>query len=475
MSINPPTTSEARSIIERSARDPAWFFREILGNKPWLKQVEIMEAVRDYKEVAIRSCHGIGKDWVAARIVLWFLYSHAPALVITTGPTDRQVKGILWREIAHAHARAKFPLGGQLLTQEIRLSPDRWAIGFTAGDDPDRFQGFHCKNVLVVIDEASGVNKSTYTAVEAILSSENAHKLEIGNPTDPISEFSTSFKTPGIHKMTVDAFETPNLTEFGIIEEDIKNDTWEPKITGPLPMPELITPEWVSKRYKRWHPTNPLYVSRVRAQFPDASEDTLIPLKYIEAAQERTLEPGEPNILGVDVARFGSDYTVIMHRRGPVLRTRMRLAKSSTMETAGYVQRELKATKARNSFVDVVGLGAGVVDKLKEEGCRVIEANAGSSPLDKEMFANARAEWFWRLREAFESGAIDISPDDEDLSSQLAAIKWKPDSKGRVTIESKEDMRRRGVSSPDDADAASMTFSDQNKAVDSYKQAMNRL
>ncbi len=439
---------------------PIAWVREVLGGEPWSAQQKILTAVKDHREVAVKSCHGIGKDWIAARVVLWFLYNHKPSIVISTAPTLRQVRGILWKEISVAHRNAHYDLGGKMLTQELKLDSDWWAWGFTAPErDPDRFQGFHEENVLVVIDEAAGISPEIYTAIEGIMSSVNARKLEIGNPTDPVTPFAESFKTPGIHKISVTAFETPNFTEYGITEEDIADGSWEEKQSpnGP-PHPYLVTPEWVAKRYNRWGPDNPLYLSRVLAQFPDEGVDTLIPLRLIEAAQQRTLEPKGKNILGVDIARYGDDQSVIMQRRGPVLRTLHRFTKTSTMETTGHIVRALKDTGAEIAQVDVVGIGAGVVDRLDELDKPVAAASAGSKSSDPDQYANARAEWFWGLRSRFESGDIDIDPVDEELMAQLASLKWKADSRGRIMIESKDDMKKRGLESPDDADAASIAF-----------------
>ena len=273
------TQAQIERLLRRGREDPAWWVRTVLGDNPWSAQVDILEAVRDHKEVAVRSCHGVGKDWIAARTALWFLYNHRPSIVITTGPTDRQVKGILWKEIGIAHARARWPLDGQCLTQELKLDRDWWAWGFTAPHtDPERFQGFHESNVLVIIDEASGVSSDIYLAIEGVLTSSNSRKLEIGNPTDSLSAFGESFKTPGVHKIALAAWDTPNFTAFGITEEDLAHDTWQAKVTGELPYPNLVTPEWAATRHKRWGPDSPHYVSRVKGGFPPSSPNALISL-----------------------------------------------------------------------------------------------------------------------------------------------------------------------------------------------------
>lgn len=451
--------AQKKELRDRGAADPVWWVRKFLRANPWSIQCDILEAVRDHKNVAVKSAHGIGKDYIAAQLVLWFLYNHKPSIVVTTGPSDRQVRGILWKEIAVAWQKAKYPLGGRLLQQELKLAPGWWAWGFTAPErEPNKFQGFHEENVLVVIDEAAGVSSDIYLAIDGILTSKNAHRLEIGNPTDPNCSFAESFKTKGVKKISVTSYETPNFTDWGITEQDIADDTWREKITGEYRFPSLTTPEWVRDKHEKWGPTNPLYLSRVKAQFPTEGVDTLIPMAWLEAAQNRELEPTDPSVLGVDVAVEGDDFCVIGHRRGPVYRKKSKFGKTDTMTTTGRVVRTLKETGAEVAQVDVIGVGAGVVHRLGELGEPVAAANAGKKANDPEEYANARSEWFWGLRCRFESGDMDIDPDDEDLVAQLVAIRWKPDSRGRVQLQKKELMKKEIGCSPDDADAMAIAF-----------------
>jgi len=236
-----------------------------------------------------------------------------------------------------------------------------------------------------------------------------------------------------------------------------------------------VTPEWVSQRYKRWGPENPLYLSRVKAEFPTEGEDTLIPMSHIEAAKKRTLEPTDnPNVIGVDVARFGTDFSVIAHRRGPVIRILQRFGKTDTMTTTGHARRHRRLTKATRAIVDADGLGAGVADRLREQREPVKDAHGGASPSDKDMFLNQRAEWYWNLRIAFETGEIDIDPADEDLAAQLSDMKWKVNSSGKIVLEPKEEMKKRLGCSPDDADAVAMTFGEDLKYLDKLKKSFEK-
>lgn len=454
-----PKNSEA--AVRRAQQDPAWWIREVLGHEPWQKQVDIFESVRDNRVTAVKSCHGAGKSFSAAAIALWYLYTHRPAIVLTTAPTDRQVKGILWKEIRMSHQRARYPLGGQLLTQELKLEPNWFAWGFTAPDyDPDRFQGFHEIYLLVVVDEASGVSEEIYEGIDGVLTSDESRLLMIGNPTNPSGRFAREFRTAGTSKISISAFDSPNFTKFGITEPDILTNTWDEKIITELPAPFLVTPRWVAEQVKRgWTTDSPLYRSKVLAQFPEQSDDTLIPLHWVEAAVGRDLAASGPTELGVDVARYGSDQSVIVKRKGPVVEILKTIQKSDLMELTGQVIQAIRSTGATMTKIDSVGIGAGVYDRLNEQDFTVLEMQAGGQSSDRDQFVNARAEWYWGLRERFDpiTAAISI-PDDDELISQLANIRYKINSRGQVLIESKDEMKKRGLKSPDKADAVMLVF-----------------
>ena len=196
----------------------------------------------------------------------------------------------------------------------------------------------------------------------------------------------------------------------------------------------------------------------------------LILPRWIEAAQKRTLERTRRPIIAADIARFGEDETVIMRREGGWIRVYRAHHKDDTMTTAGHIakaMRDIDDEAGKNDWVraivDVPGVGGGVVDRLAELDLPVVPYNGGEAPIDKERFVNARAEDYWTLRERFEQGEVDIDPDDDKLAAQLGSIKWGIDSRGRIKIESKDDMRKRGLPSPDRADAHGDRFRWQGK------------
>lgn len=448
---------------KRAPRDPVWFAEKILGVRLWDMQREIVESVRDVHATAVRSCHGPGKTFTAAVTALWFLYSHPNSIVLTTAPTDRQVKNLLWKDIRRLYKNALIPLGGRCLTQAIYPSEKHagwYALGFTARSyDPNSFQGFHAESILAIIDEAAGVTSDIYEAIDGVLSSRHSRKLLIGNPTDESGDFGRAFKDPKFNKFVISAFDTPNFTTTGITLEDIRSGEWEAKAPDTLPYPALVTPEWVADRWRpqSWGEGSPQWTAKVLGDFPELGTDMLIPLAWIERAETRTFveHPDTKTYLGVDVARFGDDESIIYARRGRNYWPVERVKGKATTEIAGYVKRALDSTGAIMARVDEIGIGAGVVDQLQEQGLPVIGVNVGAAARDPDQFKNLRAEMYWGLRKQYETGEIALAegPGSEDLKAQLSSIKFKYDSRGRIQIEAKEEMKKRGMPSPDLADA----------------------
>jgi hypothetical protein len=343
-------------------------------------------------------------------------------------------------------ARTSAPLPGRVLQSDEWKLDDGTLVGWgrkPADTDEHGFQGIHRRYVLVILDEACGIPRQLWTAVEAITTNADCRILAIGNPDDPSTEFADVCKPgSGWNIIQISAFETPNFTDEPF-PEDLR--------------PLMLDPEWVEDKRRRWGEESPRYVSKVLGDFPDIGEDVLFPPSLIEAAQRRSCDPSPHGILGVDVARFGSDRTVIYLRRGPVVRMIGEYSKLPTTETTGHVIAAKRLTCADEIRVDGVGVGGGVVDQLVESGHDVVDMQAGARALDSEHYINARAEWAWGFRDRLEAGDVDLDPDDDDLAAQLGAMKYKFTARGQVQIESKDDMRKRGLPSPDRADAVMLT------------------
>ena len=432
-----------KQLREKLKNDPNYFVEAVLGDSLWEKQREILEAVRDNRTTVVRSCHGAGKSYIAARTALWFLYTNKDSIVATTAPTFRQVQEILWREINSALANSKIALEGDISRTSINIAPKHFAIGLST-DEPNKFQGLHSKRVLFIGDEAAGIPEEIFEAANGILTGQDDRMLLIGNPTSLAGTFYDAFHQPSTYKIHIDYKDTPNIKAQKTI------------------IPGLLTQEWVDAMVEEWGIDNPVFQSRVLGQFPEQGSDTLIPLLEIEKAVTRELETGNETFIGVDVARYGTDKTVFVIRKGENIEKIEKYSLEDTMQTSGRVKALLMLYNNAIARVDEVGVGAGVVDSLKEQGVKVQGINVGESAVDSEHFVNKRAENYWNLRTRFLEGRIAI-PDDSELISQLANLKYKYTSKGQIQIESKEDMKKRGMKSPDVADALMLAFSDRDK------------
>jgi len=461
--------TDRAAILARGRDDPAWFAKHVLRASPTDYQCAILRSLLTNRHTRVKSSHAIGKSAVAAMAACWFLPTHEPSKVITTAPTSRQVRMILWGEIGKIFNRSAVRLSVRAPdTQKWVIDGANWqAEGFTApSNDPTRFQGHHSPNMLVLVDEACGLSKPLYDeGVAACLTESNSRLLSIGNPTDASTEFARSFADLSPGAFTISAFDTPNFTDFGITIEHIRTGEWRDLIAGrKLPRPYLVTPEWVAERWAKWGEESPLWLGRVMAQFPEASDDALVPLSWVTSSADRFLGADwssyrpRMNVLGVDVARFGSDATTMYHRKDHLCRKFKEVHGADTMVVVGHIIRAQQETGADRVYIDEIGIGAGVVDRLKEQGYQwAVGVNFGGKAQNEDEYANQRAECYWEMRKSLEGGELAIA--DEDFAAQVTATKWKPDSKGRIRIEEKDEIKRRIGRSPDDADAVALTFS----------------
>lgn len=431
--------------------DPTGWIRKQLGIELWSKQREVAEAVRDHQHVCVQSCHSSGKSLEAAALVCWWLAVHpvGEAFAVTTAPTQPQVNAILWRYIRRLHRKAGLP-GRTTLDAHWYMGADEMvAYGRKPADYVDTaeamqaFQGIHARYVLVILDEACGIPKWLYDATDSLATNTHARVLAIGNPDDPASHFNEVCKPgSGWFNMRISAFDTPNFTG-----EEVSETVKE----------ELVSPEWVEARKRRWGESSPLYQSKVLGLFPDVSEDTLIPPLWIRQAQERDLSARavkKKGRFGVDVASTGSDLSAVYRDRGGMVRHEWSGNEPDTMKFAGRVKNVMLADTP--AVCDVIGVGQGLYNRLREQGLPAVPFNASERSSDPERFKNMRAEAYWSLREDFEEGRIDLDPDDDDVAAQLGSIKWWTDSSGRIVIEPKKEQRRRLGVSPDFADAVMM-------------------
>ena len=451
-----PCNPENPDSDKARVADPVRFAADVLGVTLWAKQREVLEAVRDRRRVAVKSGNGLGKDFTAAVAVLWYLHCHDPAIVLSTAPTFRQVRHVLWRQIHALYRRAAGRLGGRMLDTRWELAEDRYALGLSA-NDADQFQGFHSENMFVVVDEAEGVDEEIYEAVEAVMTSANPRLLLIGNPTTTSGGFHRAFhRERGIYRtITISALDSPNVQK------------------GSIDIPGLTTAAWMEERRAMWGEGSQLFRARVLGEFPDRGDDNLIAVPDIEAAVwegegdgvgANDYSPlhsagGGPLVIGVDVARFGPDRSVALVRRGNVVEDIHTYYQIDTADLAGRVANAYHELQPDRINVDEVGMGASVVDHLRAQNIPVRGINGASDPMRDRACANLRAEGFWTLSRRFKTHNIRI-PHDAELMAELADLRYRFNSRGKVLMESKEAMKGRGAPSPDKADALMLAFLD---------------
>jgi hypothetical protein len=384
-------------------------------------------------------------------------------LVVSTAPTYAQVNKILWEEIRKHYIEHglpgkitqsdewKIPVEGFDDKGNRRIVEKQVAFGRRPADmDMSAFQGLHRPDgVLFLIDEAVGCPEMIFTAAEVNTTADNCRILAIANPDDYQSAFGKIFKRNDStwNKLTISALDTPNFTGEKVSE----------KLAQLLPQPS-----WVEDMKVQWGEDSSRFKSKILAEFPDESDSMFFTQSAIDKAVDANVQDDAnvPCVLGVDIARMGDDYSCVYTNRGGRLRCFDSWNKVPLTETADRIHAAALATGAHEVRIDGSGIGAGVIDMLVNHATYsyspytvVAMIGSGRSP-DTLRWLNARALYFDQLRQQMAEGSLDIDFDDEKLLDEMLMIKYKFSPKGAIQIESKDDMRSRGIKSPDNLDAA---------------------
>jgi hypothetical protein len=438
--------------------DPVGFIRVILDEQPWTIQAQIAEAIRDNPNVAVPSCFGSGKDWIAARIVCWWVATGG--IAVTTADTYRQVRDILWRELRKAHARGQLP--GTIPSVESRWEipgTGAFAIGVKPEDyNPEGLQGIHGRRVMVVIDEANGVGPDLWDAAKGLVVNEDSRILAIGNPHEPQGPFFEACRSKIWHVIHISVHDTPNFTKEPVPEKA---------------QAELVSPFWLEQRRSEGLEGTPWWQAKVLGQFPDTASNAIIPLAWVEMARSREFITSAREWAGLDVARFGSDDSALVEGSGNGPETVTIVHGQDTMAVAGMGMRYLNERRGTLA-VDVIGVGGGVVDRIKEQRPpgQLLAVNVGESPdHDAELLVNLRAQLWWDARRVLDPQSDDpislARLDDavyQRLRSELTAPTYRMTSSGKVQVESKEELKARGLPSPDVADAFNLALFARSKS-----------
>jgi hypothetical protein len=439
--------------------DPVAFARGVLGHDVWATPAAIMRAMAEPRaRVAVKACHASGKTFTAAEIVVWALTAYERVKIVTTAPTWHQVEALLWGEIhkAAATSRIAYPSLPNKTDWTLKTGT-RYAEGLST-TEAVRFQGYHADEggvVIIVMDEAPGVRTEIWDAIDGIRAGGDVRVLAMGNPVVGSGPFFDAFTTnrEGWTLFSIDAFETPNL-EGVTLERLLEMSDAE---LDHNPRPYLVTRRWVRERYDEWGTGHPMWEARVRAQFPSQAEDALFALSWIEAAANREAVDGGGDIIGgLDVAGPGEDETSLWLRAGPSI---IKSWHSTKADPRGDIMAQLAPyrDRLRALAVDADGIGWGMYLHLRDMGYPVVEFHAGGQARDKERFRNLKAEAYWTFRERLQAGEVN-GLQDARTQAQLATVRYRHTPRGQVEIETKEEMRKRGVRSPDRAEGLILAF-----------------
>lgn len=463
------TASQITSALTYWRLNPVEAVKDWFGVTPEDYQGQILMDLFGPKaanRATAKSAHGVGKTTVEAWGMWIYLTTRAHSRVVATAPTQSQLKDILWPEASKWHQKMPEELKAMWDISETHIrqkeAPKTWFATARTSNKPENLQGFHGDNILVLVDEASGVPQNVFEVIEGILTSADEGGLEAkllmcGNPTQTSGEFYNSFnKNKELYR------------RFTISGEPKK-----PKDpNGGL----IYTSKRVSQAYRdtmarKYGTSSSVYDVRVRGLFPVTADDVVIPLAWADAAQHVAYpvfdKLAHPATLSMDVARFGGDETVLAFLRGGHVLWIKCWPKTSTTQCVDILYDHYKQSDVpiQRVIVDEPGVGGGVVDGARRAGLPItayygggaLQEDRGDPAEDVRMFANRRSRDWWHLRRLMEHGKIHI-PEDETLVNQLASVKYHYNNREKIQIESKGDMRDRlgDDASPDRADAIIM-------------------
>lgn len=462
--------------------DPVGWARDKLGRHLWSKQREAAESVVTNRFTAVQSCHNAGKSLLGGGVLAaWWIDVHPPgtALVVTTAPHAIQL-GIVWRELGRAHVLGELP--GEVLDnhewkREINGRRELVALGRKPADhDEHGFQGWHEDHVLVIIDEACGIPESLWTAVDAVMTAENHRAIALGNPDDPTSQFE-QVCAPGSkwNTIRIDGLQMPTCNteaceahpELAALLADAGLEPNDEEIPEAL-RGKLLAVTWILESLRTWGKDDPRWQSKVRGLFPNRDDLSVFPRECIDRALATDLSKhaNDPDgVGGLDVADVGKDETVLYQCRGGWIRRVFAYTGRDTTHTESEAGAWMRQNPLTPVWVDAIGTGAGVFNRLRLLGFdvhRFIASAAAKGRSGQDQFANLKAQAHFALRDGMKHGEVDLDPADTELLKQLRTIRWTWDAKGRIMIESKDERKKRkkrsDAPSPDRVDGVVMAY-----------------
>lgn len=460
-------TATIAAEIRRCKADPARFNRTILGRVTpdplgnrgyWSRQREICRSVVEVPVTLVPTGNAVGKSFLDAGLLHWFLFTHPGALVVATAPTQVQLEEVLWKEVERAYRGARVPLGGRLVKSPLKVDLGAgWQALAYSTNKVERFSGHHNADLFAIVDEASGVDDAIY---EAIASLNPSRELLTGNPLRPSGTFydrcTRAASNPLARVIQISSLESPHI--------DLARSPWG-----------LADRTWLEKARADYGEGSLWWTTHVLGAFPDSGEDSVIPMSWLEAAGRAVHKPEGPTRLAIDLALGGGgDRSVVAVRDDNGLLdlwSDNRASLETTAEVAAHRAR-LHQVDPVNVSWDVEGIGADFGNRLQHVGLAAARPYRGGGPGGKK-FGNLRAAAAWKLRQRLDpdrkqvlpSGAtipavpFAIRPDHLALMrEELLNLRYGLDDQGRIVLEKKEDMKKRLRRSPDVGDAVTQLF-----------------
>ena len=428
-----------RSVLVDYVTDPVGFVRDILRAEPDEWQAAVMMAVaKGERRISVRAGHGVGKSTFVAWLAIWHMVTRYPQKTVMTAPTAGQLFDALFAEIKlwinrlPAPIRSLFEMTSEKVT--LKAAPEASFISArtSSADRPEALAGIHSDNVLILVDEASAVPEPVYESAAGSMSGHQACTILIGNPTRNSGLF---FKT-----------------HHALASE------WRTFHVSCLDSPRVAR-DFVKQISDTYGPDSNAYRVRVLGEFALREDDTLIPAELVDSAMARdvVMDEKEPLLFGIDVARFGDDRSILCRRRGNVVIDFKRWQGLDLMQLTGAIVNEASIEKPDEICVDSIGLGSGVADRLRELGYVVRDVNVSEASAMNPQAAKLRDDLWLQVKEWLNKRACKL-PKDDDLRQELVAPTYTFTSNGRIKVEGKAEMKRRGMRSPDLADSLCLTF-----------------
>ena len=417
---------------------PVLFVREVLGATPLPWQEDFLRAVaRGERRISVRAGHGVGKSTVCSWALIWHMVTRYPQKSVVTAPTAAQLFDALYSELKSWINKLPPILKDlfEVFSDRINLkdAPESSFISArtSSSERPEALAGVHSENVLLIVDEASAVPEQVFEAAAGSMSGHSATTILISNPTRNSGLF---YKTH--HELASDWFRL-HVSCINI---------------------PLVSSDFVRQIEATYGRDSNAFRIRVLGEFAIADDDTLIAADLVDAAMSRDITQGdETMVYGLDVARFGTDRTALCKRRGNVVVEIKHWGGLDLMQTVGAVVNEAKTDNPEEICVDTIGLGSGVADRLREQGFNVRDVNVSESSAMNPNANKLRDELWLSVKDWLATRAVKL-PKDDTLRHELVTPRYNFTSSGKVVVESKDSMKRRGMRSPDLADALCLTF-----------------